>query len=220
MLVVGEGPLFLYHLPLFHPPHDYQVILEAVLSKPGEDIQAAYVKDRSESGARLYTFVPEPFVLPRLAGGEGGQPQIHSFSGQLVRGHFERGGTPIAVDVVATVRRVVHFRKFTSGTKIGSLDYLVFGSGGPVFVAHFLSGPPDFDQVASATIQGLAPGAVGSGEALRLTVPGRLNAADGRLQPGESAQVGIIPAEGASTSPAPRLGLVEEIYFEKGELAS
>jgi hypothetical protein len=31
MLVVGEGQLFLSHLPMFHAPHDYQIIMEVRL---------------------------------------------------------------------------------------------------------------------------------------------------------------------------------------------
>src|SRR5258706_108638 len=31
MLIVGESTVFLSHLPMFHPPHDYQLILNAKL---------------------------------------------------------------------------------------------------------------------------------------------------------------------------------------------
>lgn len=66
MLVVGEHSVYLSHLPMFGPPHDYQVILEVVFTTSGGDPQADYFKDRKQTGSMLYTLEPERFVLPRL----------------------------------------------------------------------------------------------------------------------------------------------------------
>ena len=35
MLMVGETPLLMSHLPMFHSPHDYQILLETSLTAPG-----------------------------------------------------------------------------------------------------------------------------------------------------------------------------------------
>src|SRR5262249_32526344 len=86
MLVVGEQTVFLSHLPLFHPPHNYQVILEATFSKPGSDPQTDYFNDRKRTGTKIYTIEPDPFVLPRLAAGD----PLRSFKANVYRGHFER----------------------------------------------------------------------------------------------------------------------------------
>ena len=59
MLVFGESAVFLSHLPLFHSPHDYQVILEARFT-PAD----VYETDRKKSGSTVYTLEPETFVLP------------------------------------------------------------------------------------------------------------------------------------------------------------
>ena len=86
MLIVGEQTVFLSHLPLFHSPHNYQVILEATFAKPGSDPQADYFNDRKRTGTKIYTLEPEPFVLPRLAAAE---PR-RSFKASIYREHFER----------------------------------------------------------------------------------------------------------------------------------
>src|SRR4029077_10060019 len=67
MLVVGVETVFLYHLPMFMSPHDYQVILEGVFSQKGSDLQRIYREDRnSHPQTRVYTIAPVPFVLPDL----------------------------------------------------------------------------------------------------------------------------------------------------------
>jgi hypothetical protein len=66
MLMVGEARVLLSHLPMFHAPHDQQIILEASLSAPGFNPQKKYVDDRNATQTRIYTWVPKPFVLSDL----------------------------------------------------------------------------------------------------------------------------------------------------------
>ncbi|MBR1366611.1 MULTISPECIES: hypothetical protein [Bradyrhizobium] len=47
MLMVGEARVLMSHLPMFHAPHDQQIILETTLSAPGFDPQRKYVDDRT-----------------------------------------------------------------------------------------------------------------------------------------------------------------------------
>ena len=93
MLLFGEDALYLSHLPMFQSPHNFQVILEA-----GFDDAAAQVlrADRETSGQDLYyTFEPAKFHITELdPGGDG--PARSSIEGTIYRGHFERGGQPIA----------------------------------------------------------------------------------------------------------------------------
>src|SRR4051812_43145450 len=64
MLVVGKDRIFLSHLPMFHRPHDYQVIWEAIIPAGAK---AAYLKSlAAHPEERIYTLVPEPFVLPDM----------------------------------------------------------------------------------------------------------------------------------------------------------
>ena len=56
---------------------------------------------------KVYTLVPEKFSLPELFSGVR-----TSFKGTLVRGHFERGGSPFLTNVTVKVKRVVFQKKF------------------------------------------------------------------------------------------------------------
>ena len=81
MLVVGDGPIFLSHLPMFghDSPHRYQLILQAGFSKDGKSLDEVYAADRkSHPQTKMYTLSPkEKFALPELF--NGNPPAMHSF---------------------------------------------------------------------------------------------------------------------------------------------
>jgi hypothetical protein len=68
MLMVGEARVLMSHLPMFHAPHDYQIILETSLSVPGFDPRKKYVDDRNATQTRIYTWVPEAVRAVRSPG--------------------------------------------------------------------------------------------------------------------------------------------------------
>lgn len=146
MLLFGENRLYFSHLPMFHSPHDYQVILEIELSGNGADPKSVYLKDKEATRTKIYTFVPRPFVLPEIV-----QKQS-PITGDIYRGHFERGGEVISRGVSAKIIRVVHFRKFVPGAaRPVQSKYLLFGAAPELFMAHLISSPPNFDQVLSVS---------------------------------------------------------------------
>jgi hypothetical protein len=109
MLMVGEARVLLSHLPMFHAPHDQQIILEASLSAPGFDPQKKYVDDRNATQTKIYTWVPKPFVLSDLL---ASRPAPPTMVGIIFRGHFERGGVAITADnVEARVERILYSRR-------------------------------------------------------------------------------------------------------------
>src|SRR4029077_12573926 len=158
MLIVGQDTVYLSHLPIFGAPHDYQVILEASFAKPGSDPQGDYFKDRKKTAAKVYTLEPDRFILPRLTA----STPLHSFTANIYRGHFEqfpnqraKDAARIGQSVNVTVTRVIHFRKFDpAAAKPAQLEYLLFGKGAELFLAHLITSPPDFDQVLAATATG------------------------------------------------------------------
>src|SRR5688572_10251895 len=81
MLLFGAKKVYVSHLPMFHAPHDYQMI--ASLTLPAE-IKSLYVADQATSGAEYYTLVPEKFELPTMV------KTPKPFKAVLYRGHFER----------------------------------------------------------------------------------------------------------------------------------
>ncbi|MEK6406624.1 MAG: hypothetical protein AABN34_06635 [Acidobacteriota bacterium] len=219
MLLFGEKSVYLSHLPMFSMPvHRYQVILEVTLTKAGSDPQAAYVQDRRQHpSTRIYTFEPEPFVLPEL---DPKNPQRSSFKGTIFRGHFERGGNPINEKVVATVARVVHFRKFDSqAAGLPQLEYFLFGKGQDLFLAHLITSPPDFDQVLSVkqvdrkfTDEELSKGAP-------IIFPGKKNTPGQRIKAAQQVTGQVKEAAGAAAKTV-KLRPGVQFYFESGELAS
>lgn len=142
MLVFGsKGKVYVSHLPMFHTPHDYQLIAELELP---EKAKAIYLGSIAANPAEpVYTLVPETFVLPEMVA----HPK--PFGASLVRGHFERGGTEIASEITVKLGRILHFRKFDPQAQRPALaTYLLFGTAEESFVAHFISARPDFDHVA------------------------------------------------------------------------
>ena len=220
MLIVGEQTVYLSHLPIFGSPHDYQVILEATFTKSGSDPQADYVSDRKRTGKKLYTLEPERFVLTDLAAAT----PTHSFKASIYRDHFERfrserakEGARIAGGVDVKVTRVIHFRKFDpKATTLSQLEYLLFGKGTELFLAHSITKPPDFDQVLSVqtsrpfTDQELS-------RAVSIVFPGRTNQSSQRIK-------GVAPMTGRTKVVADNASAItfrpgKELYFEEGELA-
>ena len=219
MLVIGERTVYLSHLPMFQEkgqppmPHRFQAILEATLAK-----QEDYAKDRQAHPATtIYTLNPEKFVLADLV--SQGRPRQSFKANTVFRGHLERDGSdPILQDVVVTVTRVIHFRELDpKAKKPRQLEYLLFGKGGELFLAHRIVGPPDFDQVLS--VKAVEPALTDEELARGVTVvfPGTRNTATGRL--------GVKKAAGEATlagSPAVhkkiQVDVGRELYFEEGEL--
>lgn len=139
MLMLGRDKVYLSHLPMFHSPHDYQLILEAGLD-PAE--LKAYRDDARAHPDSLYTIAPtEEWVLPDVI--DTGA----TFKADIYRGHFERGGERIRAGATMTVRRIVHFRRFDPAQSTASAAWIRFGEGDEHYAAHRIEKAPDFDEV-------------------------------------------------------------------------
>jgi hypothetical protein len=208
MLLFGEEVLYLSHLPMFMTMHDHQVILEVTLAGGQEDAHAIYRADRRDTGERVYTLVPERFSLQRL--GAEGADALRSFQGTIHRGHWEKGGKAILTDVTVNVVNVIHFRKFDPHAKaVPELEYLLFGRGSELYMAHLISKAPDFDQIVPITSVSHRFSEETLRRGVRLAFPGRENEIKERLRGGEQA---IAQVEVA-------LETAVELYLEEGELA-
>jgi hypothetical protein len=139
MVIVGTGKVYLSHLPMFHSPHDYQVITEVALSGAGLE---TYLKSQAQTKGALHTLVPQAFVLPQMM--EHPTP----FKADIYLGHFERGGEIVASDVTVTIQKVLYFKKFDPTAPTPRLSQLVvFGNSEELFAAHLITAKPDFDQI-------------------------------------------------------------------------
>lgn len=218
MLLFGEKKVYLSHLPMFSMPHPYQVIMEATLTKSGSDPQAAYVQDRRRHpNINVYTFRPEPFVLPEL---DPKNSKRKSFKGTIFREHFEKRGTAIGTDVTVNVTRVIHFRQFDAqAAELPQLEYLLFGTAQELFTAHLITRPPDFDQVLA--IKSLSAKLTDEelGKGVSIVFPGKANKPTEKLAVAKQIS-GKVKKAGGNPLQDISLEAGKEIYFEAGELAS
>lgn len=237
MLLVGEQTAYLSHLPMFEAltddktdfatPHRYQVILEAAFTDGNRNLTDVYTADRKKNpGVKIYTFNPAFFVLPDLD--PAGSSPLRKLRGNaLIRGHLEQGGTPFigafepppaggAFDV--SVVNVVHFHKFVPGAaKPAEIQYILFGKGTETFLAHFITAPPDFDQIISVRVTGQKFTDAELSRGITVTFPGRANTPRGRLREKVRAS-GTFLSGGTNPKPL-QVDVQREFYFEAGELS-
>ena len=231
MLVVGEEAVYLSHLPMFKgvdregqlvtTPHRYQAILEVTFTQQGSAPQQDYAKDRQDHRTTtIYTLHPDTFVLPMLVSSEPQREPLRSFNALTIfRGHLERDDkVPILHDVEVNVKRMVHFREFDpKAEKPTQLEYLCFGKGRELFLAHLITASPDFDQILSIkttdhqfTDEELSKG-------VPMVFPGTTNSAAERLKAKQQA-IGEMKAGNLSVPRKIHVEVDREIYFEEGEL--
>lgn len=221
MLVVGQDSVFFYHLPMFMSPHDYQVIMEGTLSRSGSDPQRIYREDRKgHPQTPVYTFAPAPFVLPDLF---PPAPKRKTFRGDLFRGHFEQpdeypekpdeigGGVDVNITNVVFVQKLLPVP-----AALKQLEYVLFGKGQELFLAHRISRKGDFDQVVSAAIKGHRF----SDDELRKGIPvqftGKANASDQRLAKGATVSgTARVSDKKVAVEVEPQV----EFYMSKRDLA-
>jgi hypothetical protein len=224
MLMVGQETVFLSHLPMFKTPdfdspHRYQVILEATLKKDGRDAQPTYISDRkSNPSKKIYTLGPEEFILPNLSSANA-NPPLNKFKANVFRGHLEKPGKRLIIeDADVSIQKVVHFREFDPQAKaLAQLEYILFGKGSELFLAHFITRPPDFDQVLSVKITDHSFTDEELRKGLRV-VFARPNTISKRLLAKQEAVAEVKPAPGGAQPVKARVKALVEYYFEEGEL--
>ena len=231
MLVIGEKTVYLSHLPMFQDPEDlksqppeimphrYQAIFEVAF-----DRQDKYVKDRQAPGApKLYTLGPqEPFVLSELAPTGPDAKPARSFKAKVLRGHLEKPGPDgkgaILRDVQVSVKRVVHFREFDPKAKRPArLEYLLFGKGGELFLAHLIVAPPDFDQLLSVKVTGHEFTDEELAQGVQVAFAGTANTPAARLKAKQQA-VGEMTSGSPPSTAKLQIAVSGELFFEEGEL--
>jgi hypothetical protein len=140
MLIFGTNKIYASHLPMFHSPHNYQVILE--LDLDGIAKQKFVTDQNSHPQFTAYTIEPEKFILPEMIA----NPK--PFTANIYRGHFERGGMMIAENISVKIKQVIYFEKFDRGeSKSPDADFILFGNIKEQFAAHHITNKPDFDQI-------------------------------------------------------------------------
>ncbi len=229
MLIVGEETIYVSHLPMWMAPHNFQVILEVTFRGPDQP-QARYVDDRKTTGTRLYTLSPgEEFDMRELAPtGPQRLPSRSSFRATIWRNHFEDHPVThpgqrflIAQDAEVHVENVVYFQELhAQGPGLQDLEYLLFGKGQELFLAHVITQPPDFDQVLSVQIGNHQFTDEDLLQGVRVVFPGRANTISSKIKEGEQLLgKARIVGQDAPGSIDLTLGVGIELYFETEDLA-
>lgn len=146
MMLMGNETIYASHLPMFHSPHDYQIVL--ILDFSEKDKQQ-YINDRkAHPEESVYTLEPEDFVLPEMVN------HTRHFQASIYRGHFERGGTKFIEKIPVSIKKIVYYHQFQKETiKPKQLQYLLFGNKKEQFLVHKISAKPDFDENSSVEIK-------------------------------------------------------------------
>ena len=148
----GKEGLYASHLPLFHAPHDYQVILRVHVADPATD---AALRARLDGKTALWTIAPEKFELSRLA--PGSAAPLRRFNADLVQGHFERGGSTQYAAATIVVDQVILFRQLSPAAKANATaSYMQIG-GRQRYLIKQIDSRPDFDHIVAYTAASGAP---------------------------------------------------------------
>jgi len=228
MLIVGEETIYVSHLPMWMAPHNFQVILEVTFKGPGQP-QARYIDDRKTTGTRLYTLEPEEFDIKELAPTAPQHlPSRSSFGATIWRNHFEDHPVThpgqrfmIAQDAEVHVENVVYFQELhPHGPGLQALEYLLFGKGQELFLAHVITQPPDFDQVLSVQVGNHQFTDEDLLQGVRVVFPGRANTISSKIEEGEQllGKARIVGQDAPGSIDLP-VGVGIELYFETEDLA-
>jgi len=190
----GSGGLYASHLPMFHAPHDYQVVLQLHVANPAVD---AALRKRLNGKTALWTVAPEKFELDRLAP-QAAKP-LKQFTADLVLGHFEQGGKTQYATATVVVDKVLMFRQLSPAQKTSaSARYVQIGSGRQRFLVKEIDSRPDYDHIVAYDA---AAGA--STEAIAIAKQGVQQPDDGTL---------------AAALQAPRAAIRGTVYFSTEDL--
>ncbi len=211
----------MFHSPSHHP-HHFQVILEVAFTADDGDPLAAYLADKEANDTTLYSFAPDEQdrMLDLIGLGSGAEPD-RSLHGTIVRGHFERHPrSDVQTNVTATVEHVIYAHEFAFNAQpLEDLEYILFGQGENLFLAHRIIMPPSFDQVFPVQIEGTSFSDDALREGIIVAIPERSDTIADRLQDGE--QVGgeaWQAASGETIATNFTITAGSEIFFEEGEL--
>ncbi|MDB2447382.1 hypothetical protein N9W79_02020 [bacterium] len=147
MLLFGQNQTYASHLPMYHKPHDYQLIMKLKLKdiKPPMPRGNPSTLDNysiAKQYHKLFTLVPEQMDLTKIIDGTK-----KSFRAKIFQGHFERGGHDLGL-VTVIIEKVIYSQKLDPNAKPSS-EFLAFGEKGEYYGAHIVGGKPNYDSVFS-----------------------------------------------------------------------
>ncbi len=181
----GRDGLYASHLPMFHAPHDYQVVLQFHLADAALD---ATLRRRLDGKTALWTIAPAQFEIDRLAP-RAAHP-LTQFKADLVLGHFEQKGKTEYTGATLVIDKVLLFRQLSGALRdSAAATYRQVGGGRQRFLVKEIDSRPDFDHIVAFTAKAGAPGGAISVPKQALRQP-----ADKALAAALQALLGAAPA--------------------------
>lgn len=144
MLLFGNQKSYASHLPMFHAPHDYQVIMEVSIGAFPHSIAHKKYNELKGTTDKIFTLEPLKMDLTKVLDGS-----ITSFQADLYHGHFEKGGDNLGPVNVKVVHLIVGNKLNPQPAALSMEKYVVFGSSGEYFAAHAIEGKPSFDAIVT-----------------------------------------------------------------------
>jgi hypothetical protein len=139
----GREGLYASHLPMFHAPHDTQVVFRFHLLNTANDTS---LRTSLANNPTLWTLDPEPFDLLRLQP-KHSQP-LQQFSARIVEGHFERDGKEKFSKQTVIVDAVLYFHRLSPAEKKSTAArYHLIGKNQEWFLFKEIDRRPDFDLI-------------------------------------------------------------------------
>ena len=141
----GKQGLYGAHLPMFHVPHDYQVILRLRLADQALD---RALRARLDGKAALWTLAPEKFEINRLA--PDAAIPLARFKADLVLGHFEKDGKTQYAGAAVIIEKVLLYRQLSpKAVQAQTARYLQLGAGTQRYLVKQIDSRPDFDHIVA-----------------------------------------------------------------------
>lgn len=183
MVVFGKN--YLSHIPMFHEPHDYQIIMDVKLDHPELAPEANF-------GQELHTFVPKKFSLGDLLNGK-----LDKIEGTLYQGNFEaEGARPMHEGVTAKIEHILHSHHLSQEQPgPAELEYYLYGDRNDAYLVHPIHGNAGFDQVLSVDARELHATDEELKDGILIRLPDRSNDVKSRLVE-NSPEVAAVEADG------------------------
>ena len=138
VMFAANDTLLVSHLPLYRPPHDYQIVYQIIVAP---EVQQAVLN--ALEAETMLTVLPQNFDLSKMI-----NALQFSMHGDIYKGHFEREGKIWLKDVMLQFERQVFLRPLTPAEPATSVQhYSAFSVDNQHFFLHHISAAPSYDQI-------------------------------------------------------------------------
>lgn len=138
VLLAANDRLLVSHLPLYRPPHDYQLVYEVTLPADTQDMVLTALQQN-----KLLTLLPADFDLRQMI-----NASVFSVNADIYLGHFERGGERWLSGIALTFSRQLYQRRLPVVNKLADNgSYAAFSHHGQMFLLHQIGSAPGYDHI-------------------------------------------------------------------------